>query len=143
VLQDKLSAQKDDIEARARNAAPAIQQAYAARREKLCAAGRPDPAYAERTIAAEWQQVLAYVKAEEAIVSASGRLRKVTPESYLAGPDELLPDRFIVAVEGDARQFSAVVDVLRDATAGVEFSLICLTDTEPSKRDPGRDACAQ
>lgn len=143
VLQDKLSAQKDDIEARASQAAPAIQQAYAARREKLCAAGRPDPAYAERTIDAEWQQVLAYVKTEETIVSASGRLRKVAAESYLAGPDEVLPYRYIVAVEGDARQFSAVVDVLRDASARVEFSLICLTETERSRRDPGRDACAQ
>ena len=145
-LQAKLSAQKEDIEARARNAAPTIQQAYAARREKLCAAGRPDPVYADRTIGKEWGQVMAYVKADEAVISESGGVRKVAAEAYLAGADDVLPYRYLVAVEGETKKFSAVVDVLRDQTsaaAAVEFSLICVTEILPAERDPRRDVCEQ
>lgn len=142
-LQAKLSERKDEIEEKARNAAPTIQQAYTAKREKLCAPGRPDPVYADQTIRKEWVQVIEYAKADEAVISESGGVRRAVAEGYGTQSDEVLPHRYIVAVEGSARKFSAVIDVIRTQQGGPEFSLICLAETEPAARDPLIDVCQQ
>ncbi len=79
-LKAKLLAEKDDIEQKAKVAAPQIEQLSAQMRPSPCQPGMPDPAYASRTIETEKKAVTEFAKNHKDILREAGTVRSASVE---------------------------------------------------------------
>lgn len=137
----KLLAEKDDLEQKARAAAPQFDSMTEQSRTRPCRLGKLDPAYANQTIEKEWLQVMAFVKNDKDVARAVGAVKGVGRESSTMKPGEIVPSRYTVSVGGDKSGY-AIVDVLRPS-GGAQFTLVCFTQLSLGQRDPHKDVCKQ
>jgi hypothetical protein len=140
-LKEKLLTEKDDLEQKARLAAPQMERISEQSRTRPCRPGEPDPAFANQTIKREALQVVDFVKNDKDVVRAVGSIKGVGLESYTKKPGELLPSRYIVSVGGDKSGY-AVVDVSR-TSGDTKFTLACVAHLSLGRRDPFKDVCKQ
>lgn len=141
-LRAKLMAEKDDIEQKAKAAAPQIEQMSAQMRSRPCQPGVPDPAYATRTIEMEKNAVTEFTKNHKDVLRDVGTIKYVDVSSYRLNPQSTLPSRYTVSVDGTIKRLFAEVEVSRSGDR-VRFVLLCTTSLSLGQRDPFKDVCAQ
>lgn len=139
-LEQKIIAEKADLESKARAAAPMIEQTYSKQASSLCSKGQIDPADANQVIEKEWLLVIEFVERNTDVIREVGPIKGVGRESYIRKSGEIVPSRYIASVGGD-RSVYAVIDVSRSGE--VAFSLACLTHRSLGQRDPFKDICKQ
>lgn len=140
-LKAKLASEKEDIERRARLAAPDIERVYAETVKVRCGKDQIDPAYAAQATRNEQSLVAAFVKRNDEVIREAGEIKQVYPESSLVKRDEVMPHRYIVSVVG-AKTVHAVIDVSRSA-GKPRFTLACVSHLPSGQRDTSKDVCAQ
>jgi hypothetical protein len=74
-LKLKLVAEKDDLEQKARAAAPQIEQSSAQSKTRRCKPGEPDPALAKQTIDTEKKLVVEFAKTQPAVAQEAGTIQ--------------------------------------------------------------------
>ena len=140
-LRKKIAAERSELERKAREAAPQIEQSYASMRPAPCQKGQMDPAYAAQAQRDERPLVLEFVRNHKEVIRELGAIKSVYPDTFRIRPGELLPSRYEFSVNGD-KKATAIVDVARDA-GKAEFSLACLSHTPRGQRQAGKDPCKQ
>lgn len=141
-LRSKLLVDKDDVEQKARDAAPQIAQMMEQSRPRPCQAGKPDPAYANKIIEMEKKSVTEFVKTQKEVLREVETIKNVNIASYKKLSDSVLPVRYTVSVRGTSKHIYAEVDVLR-VDDDVTFKLACVTPISLGQRNPFKDVCAQ
>lgn len=140
-LKSKIFSEKDDLERKARLAAPEIERTYAQSRDLLCRKGQPDPAYAKQTIQKEWSLVLDFVKNHKDVIREAGGVGEVSPAISRIQSQATLPDRYEVSVSGN-KTIYAIVDVSRSA-GDAKFTLACISHLSHGHREAFKDPCKQ
>lgn len=141
-LRTKLRVEKDDIEQKAKAAAPQIEQMYSQMRSRPCQPGAPDPAYANRTIEMEKNAVAEFTKNHKNVLREVGAIKYVNVSSYRLNPQSALPSRYTVSVDGAKKRLFAEVEVSRSGDRA-HFVLACTTSLSLGQRDPFKDVCVQ
>lgn len=141
-LRSKLRVEKDDIEQKAKAAAPQIEQMYIQMRSRPCQPGSPDPAYANRTIKMEKNSVEEFTKNHKDVLREVGVIKYVSVSSYRLNPKSTLPSRYTVSVDGTNKLLFAEVEVSRSGDHA-SFVLACTTTLSLGQRDPFKDVCVQ
>ncbi|UCV24164.1 hypothetical protein [Ferribacterium limneticum] len=141
-LRTKLRVEKDDIEQKAKAAAPQIEQMYSQMRSRPCQPGFPDPAYANRTIEMEKNAVAEFTKDHKDVLQEVGAIKYVNVSSYRLNPQSTLPSRYTVSVDGTNKRLFAEVEVSRSGDRA-HFVLVCTTSLSLGQRDPFKDICVQ
>ena len=140
-LRARLGAQREEIEQKARAAAPNVLEARAAHK-RTCRKELVSRAQAERVIDLEKELVVEFIRSQPDVIGAVGTAFRGYVGSYtLDDADQLLPSRYEVTVRGNAVAF-AIVDVSRNAGKAA-FSLACITRTSLGQREPFKDPCRQ
>lgn len=140
-LKSKILSEKDDLECKARLAAPEIERTYAQNRDLLCREGQPDPAYVGQTIRKEWSLVIDFVKNNKDVIREAGWISEVDPALSRIQPQSVLPDRYEVSVSGK-KTIYAIVDVSRSA-GDAKFTLACISYLSHGHREAFKDPCKQ
>lgn len=140
-LKAKLSAERDDLERKARLAAPEIERTYAQTGNLLCRKDQLDPAYAAQATQKEWSLVTDFVKNNKDVIREAGGIKATYPESSTTKQTEVMPSRYIVSVNGSKNIF-AVVDVSR-SSGDAKFTLACVSHLSMGQRDSSKDVCKQ
>lgn len=139
-MQARNRTQKDDLQRQARAEAVETDKLAHAMRTPPCRPGEPDPAFDNRTIAAEQKAAARFASTHPQVIREVGAVKDARAGSYRFGRDGRLPIRYDVSVSGFARSLSAIVDVSR-SPAGVRFTLACVTPLELGQRDAFKDDC--
>jgi ankyrin repeat protein len=93
----------------------------------------------QKEIQREWIQAANTLRP---LLEATGHVNaNITMETYTIKPREILPSRFIAAIEGSEHEF-AVINVHRGPDE-LLFFMKCFTHLPLSRRDPLKDECAQ
>lgn len=142
-LKAKLVAEKTDLEAKARMAAPGIEQAYSMKDNPLCRKGQIDPAYAAQEEKKEWSLVIDFVKNNKEVILDAGGIKEVFPASSSKKRTEVMPHRYEASVSGNTgKSIYAIVGVSRSA-GGAKFTLECISHLSMGQREANKDACSQ
>ena len=141
-LRLKLVAEKDDLEQKARAAAPQIEQSSAQSKTHPCKSGEPGPALAKQTIDTEKKLVVEFAKTQPAVAQEAGAIQSATVMSYKQDSKSPLPTRYTVLIGGSSKRVYAEIDVSR-AGAESNFALACVTHLSIGQRDPFKDVCAK
>jgi hypothetical protein len=141
-LKIKLMTEKDDIEQKARVAAPQIEQMSGLSKTQPCRPGEPDPAYANRTIDAEKVSVTEFAKRQPGVLRDAGMIKDASVASYRQDRKSGLPSRYTVSIDGTRKAVYAEIDVSRSGNSS-NFVLACVTHLSIGQRDPFKDVCAQ
>lgn len=141
-LKLKLVAEKDDLEQKARAAAPQIEQSSAQSKTRPCKPGEPDPALARQTIETEKKLATEFAKLHPDVVREVGTIQSANVMSYKQDSKSALPIRYTVLVGGSSKRVYAEIDVSR-AGAESNFVLACVTPLSIGQRDPFKDVCAK
>lgn len=140
-LKAKLGAEKDELEQKAKAAAPQLERMVAQSRTQPCHQGKIDPSQANQMMEREWLQVMDFVRSNAEVTRLVGTIKGVGRESSTKKPGEVVPSRYIVSVGADKPGY-AVVNVSR-ASGNAEFSFVCVTHLSLGQRDPFKDVCSQ
>lgn len=141
-LKAKLITDKEELERQARAAAPGIEQAFAQKRAKVCASGQPDPAYARQAKEKESRALIEWAKQNQEIRFAAGTIASAWPNSASYGKDDVLPNRYVITVDGDQGRVFPVIDVSRSA-GEPRFTLVCISRISPGQLDIRKRLCEQ
>ncbi len=143
-LQRLLVTSKEELEGKAREAAPAMDRRTEEARAQACRPGRPDPAYARQTIESEKVSVIEFAKGREEVLRAAGPVKSAFVGTYKMNSETGLPSRYTVSVVGEKTPayVHAEVDVLRSLN-GTTFALACITHLWVDERESPGDICSQ
>lgn len=139
-LKTKLLAERDELEKKARLAAPQMDRLSDDSRVRACRPGEPDPALANRTIEMEKKTVTDFARNHKDVLKESGSIKFANVAVYKLSRDSGLPSRYSVAVEGVGKQVFAEVNVSRSAN-GTNFVLACVSPLSPGQRSALKDVC--
>ena len=142
-LKRKMVAEKADLEAKARKAAPEIEQTYSVKNNPHCRAGQVDPANVAKETIKEKALVDDYVKNNPEVIRDAGEIKKTWFEYGSTRSDDTMPFRYEVGViSATGKESHAIVDVSRpDGEA--RFTLVCIARLRWVARDPHKDPCTQ
>lgn len=141
-LRIKLASDAAEIERKAKEAAPPMEQIAALNRAKACKVGEPDPAYARQTIKMEIGAISEFVRTQPKVLQELNAIENVSIGSYTLMRDSTLPSRYTVSVKGGGKTIYAEVAVSREGKS-VHFLLACVTHLDVGQRDPRKDVCTQ
>jgi len=141
-LQEKLVVEQDDLERKAKAAAPKMEQIAAQAKARPCQPGESDPAFANRTIEKEKKTVVEFARRQPDVLKAAGTIKEVSATTYRQQSQSMLPIRYTVSVEGTSKTVYAEIDVSRSGNSS-SFVLACVTHLSVGQRDPFKDVCAQ
>ena len=141
-LRIKLAIERDDIERKARAAAPQLERMYLQSKTRPCRSGEPDPAYANRTIDLEKKSVTEFAKRQPEVLREAGMIKDASVASYRRDGKSSMPSRYTVSIRGTKKTIYAEIDVSRSGS-GSSFALACVTSLWIGQRDPFKDVCAQ
>ncbi|MDA8126698.1 MAG: hypothetical protein M0009_16115 [Deltaproteobacteria bacterium] len=128
----KLIAEKSDIENKAKQAAPDIEQTYV-KADPPCQKGQLDPAHLNWVIMKERSLVENFIAFHSEVIQKAKGVSSVSVATYKVRRQEVLPYRYIVSVYGldkqpwekDFRPVYVAVDVSRQNGAP-EFKVACM-----------------
>jgi hypothetical protein len=142
-LKAKLIAEKSDLEAKARKAAPEIERMYAVRDNPHCRAGQVDPANAAQETIKEKVLVSNYVRNSPEVIRDAGEIKNTWVEYGTTKSTDTMPYRYEVGVVSAAgKESHAIVDVSRSGS-DVKFTLVCIARLRWVSRDLAKDPCTQ
>ncbi|MCA6217178.1 hypothetical protein KGA65_11555 [Ideonella sp. B7] len=142
-LRAKFASEKVDIEAKAREQAPMIEQMYSVKGNPHCRAGQVDPANVPKEVAKEKALVSQYIKNNLDIIRDAGEVKNTWVERGSTRISETMPYRYEVGViSTTGKESHAIVDVLR-TDGDVKFSLFCIARMRWVSRDLLKDPCTQ
>ena len=141
-LKAKLVTEKDDIEQKAKAAAPQFEQMARQSKTHPCQPGEPDPAFANRTIKTEKKSVAEFAKRHPDVLRESGTIKYAVVLSYKQDGKSALPIRYTVSINGSTKRVYAEIDVSRSGDRS-SFVLACVTHLWIGQRDPFKDVCVQ
>lgn len=142
-LKVKLIAEKYDLEAKARTAAPDIERAYSPKDNSLCRKGQLDPAYAAQETKREWSLVIDFVKNDKEIIREAGEIKDIFPASSTKNPTDVMPYRYEVSVRGNSSKAIYPIIGVSRADGKAKFTLECISHLSMGYREAFKDACYQ
>jgi hypothetical protein len=142
-LRAKIAAEKEDMEAKARKAAPGIEQMYSMKNNPHCRAGQVDPVNVAKETAKEKALVGEYVKNNPEVIRDAGEIKSTWLEYGSTRSTDTMPYRYEIGVISTAgKESHAIVDVTR-TDGEVKFSLVCIARLRWVSRDVHKDPCSQ
>lgn len=142
-FQSKIIAERTDLEAKARKAAPEIERMYTAKSNPKCRADQVDPASATQETEKEKKLVSAYILSNPEVIQDAGEIKNTWVEIFSTKSTDTMPSRYEVGVVSSAgKESHAIVDVSRSGSE-VKFKLYCIARKRWVLRDPTKDPCNQ